>query len=124
MKFLSEEWLEAVAALEFHPVLGLDGGVVLKTEGGPDGKTTHHFVFEAGRLSGCSQGNLKGSQVQLSAPYDLLHDLVQGIGDPATEFMRGRLKMSGDMALWLPLLARLQDVDAGVHSNFAEMTDF
>lgn len=124
MKFLSEEWLEAVTALEFHPVVGLDGSVVLKTEGGPDGKTTHHFLFEAGRLSGCSQGNLKGAGVQLTAPYDLLRDLVQGIGDPATEFMRGRLKMSGDMALWLPLLACLQHVDAGAHAQFAEMTDF
>jgi hypothetical protein len=124
MKFLSEEWLEAVAALEFGPVEGLDGGVVLKTEGGPDGKTTHHFVFDAGSLSGCSQGNLKGSQVQLSAPYELLRDLVQGIGDPATEFMRGRLKMSGDMVVWLPLLSCLQHVDAGARSQFADMTDF
>lgn len=125
MKFLSEEFLDAWAAAD-GPLLGSASGVVsVKTEGGPDGKVNVTFELEQGRVTAARPGATKGADIELTAPYDLAADLFRSDADPAAEFMRGRLKVSGGMPLWLEILpAWRARVVSGDQSSVVGQTEF
>ncbi|MDG2114528.1 MAG: SCP2 sterol-binding domain-containing protein [Actinomycetota bacterium] len=109
MKFLSDDFLSAWADAE-RPALGsASGSMTVKTEGGPDGKVAFTIELLDGRVTEARPGATKGADVELTIPYDLAADLFRGDEDPAVAFMRGSLKMSGDMAVWLEVLPAWRD---------------
>ncbi len=108
MKFLSEEFLAAWAAAERDPLGDATAVIAVKTEGGPDGKVGVTIELDNGAVTDARPGAQKGADIELTIPYDLAVDLLQGDADPAVEFMRGALKVSGDMAAWLEILPAWQ----------------
>ena len=104
MKFLSEEFFDAWTAAARPTLGGATGSIAVKTEGGPDGKVNFTVAIDDGRVTGVSPGAQKGADLELTMPYDLAADLLRGDEDPAIAFMRGTLKLSGDMAMWLEIL--------------------
>lgn len=108
MRFLSPEWCEALPD-RCGPVPVDDAVFHLKTEGGPEGKTAHRFTVAGGSLDEVAAGSARGADVELTVPYDLAAELLGGDADAVVEFMRGTLKMSGDMGIWLRLLPELGD---------------
>ena len=103
-KFLSEEFVAQWATTQ-RPKLGNSNGmVVAKIEGAPDGKIAVTALIEEGDITEVYLGSGRGRDLELTIPYDLAIDLFRHSADPAVEYMKGRLKMSGDMALWLEVL--------------------
>lgn len=112
MQFLSDDWLNLFCEAD-RPSLGsTTGKIAIKIEGGPDGKTCHVISLEDGQVVGAELAPAKGTDIELIAPYELAADLFRGAVDPAAEYMRGRLKMSGDMILWLEVLPLISSADA------------
>ena len=104
MRFLSEEFVSKWGAAE-RPALGNGSGlVVIKIDGGPDGKISLTLELAEGLIVSAYIGSGRGRDLELSLPYELAVELFLRRADPAAEYMKGRLKMSGDMALWLDLL--------------------
>jgi hypothetical protein len=125
MQFLSEEWLEACCGADRPNLAGATGVIVLKTEGGPDGKTIHRFTLDEGVIVDASVGKAKGADIELIAPWPLAQALLKDGADPATEYMRGKLKMSGDMEMWLAVLPVLSSPPAmESRSALGERTTF
>lgn len=125
MKFLSEEFFESWADAD-RPTLGsATGTLTVKTEGGPDGKVAFTVQLADGRVTGARPGATKGADVELTMPYDLAAEFLRGDEDPAVAFMRGSLKMSGDMGVWLEVLpAWRSQVVAGIVSPVLVDTEF
>tara|TARA_Y100000780_G_C13484325_1_gene339756 strand:+ start:33 stop:410 length:378 start_codon:yes stop_codon:yes gene_type:complete len=104
MRFLSDEFVSKWGAVD-RPALGNGSGlVVVKIDGGPDGKIALTLEFAEGLIVSAYIGSGRGRDLELSLPYELAVELFLRRADPAAEYMKGRLKMSGDMALWLDLL--------------------
>ena len=109
MRFLSEEFVSLWAALQ-RPQLGKATGlVVAKIDGAPEGKITITAELENGLIANAYLGSGRGRDLELTIPYELATHLFQHSADPAAEYMKGRLKMSGDMELWLELLPAWRD---------------
>ena len=125
MKFLSEEFLAALVAAEREPLGSATCAVSVKTEGGPDGKVAFTIDLENGVVVDAQPGARKGADIELTAPYDLAAELLRGDLDPAVAFMRGTLKMSGDMDAWLEILPAWHRARAdGAASSIAADTEF
>ena len=104
MRFLSDEFVSKWGAVD-RPAVGNGAGlVVIKIDGGPDGKISLTLEFAEGLIVSAYIGSGRGRDLELSLPYELAVELFLRRADPAAEYMKGRLKMSGDMALWLDLL--------------------
>ena len=104
MRFLSDEFVSKWGAVD-RPALGNGSGlVVIKIDGGPDGKISLTLELADGLIVSAYIGSGRGRDLELSLPYELAVELFLRRADPAAEYMKGRLKMSGDMALWLDLL--------------------
>jgi hypothetical protein len=104
MQFLSEEFVSQWATIQ-RPLLGKATGlVVVKIDGAPEGKIAITAELENGLITNAYLGSGRGRDLELTIPYGLATDLFLHNADPAAEYMKGRLKMSGDMELWLELL--------------------
>jgi len=122
VKFLSEEFLAAWAEADRDPLGEATAVIAVKTEGGPDGKVAVTLELDEGAVTGARPGAQKGADLELTIPYDLAVDLLQGDADPAVEFMRGALKVSGDMGAWLEILPAWRQRSAP--SSVAAATEF
>jgi hypothetical protein len=105
-------WVEAyLAAQEHRPVVeGASGVVAVTIDGGRKAKSvfTEHVVD--GRTTGVAEGPPPGPpDLELLVPADLAAAVYGGELDPAVPFMQGRLKVSGDQALWWQLVVALGD---------------
>ena len=104
MRFLSEEFVSKWGAVE-RPALGNGSGlVVIKIDDAPEGKIALTLELAEGLIVSAYIGSGRGRDLELKIPYELAVELFLRRADPAAEYMKGRLKMSGDMALWLNLL--------------------
>ncbi|HAX04582.1 MAG TPA: hypothetical protein DCX77_02805 [Acidimicrobiaceae bacterium] len=113
MQFLSEEFVAEWAALE-RPLFGdLSALLVAKIDETPEGKVTISVEFAGGVIENAYVGSARGRDLELAMSYQLAAQLFRHEADPASEYMKGKLKMSGDMRLWLKLLpawqARIDD---------------
>ncbi|MEC7827336.1 MAG: SCP2 sterol-binding domain-containing protein [Actinomycetota bacterium] len=115
MQFLSEQFIAEWAAIK-HPACGdVSGLVVAKIDGTPEGKVAISVEFSDGVITNAYLGSARGRDLELTMPYELATQLFCRQADPAAEYMKGRLKMSGDMSMWLELLpvwqARMNHVE-------------
>ncbi|HIF66365.1 MAG TPA: hypothetical protein EYG17_10085 [Acidimicrobiia bacterium] len=125
MRFLSDEFVSKWGAGD-RPALGKGSGlVVIKIDGGPDEKISLTLEFAKGLIVSAYLGSGRGRDLELKIPYELAVELFLRRADPAAEYMKGRLKMSGDMALWLDLLPAWRKlITDGGESKLAGDTTF
>ena len=105
--WLSEAWIGAAAA-EWASITGpptLTGTVVVEVSGGGDGDVVAHAVFADGRLAGSGPGPVPSPDVTLTLTDADARAVVAGELDLAVAFMQGRMKVAGEMAPVLDLLA-------------------
>ncbi len=113
MTWPTEAFLVA-AQDEFVEVVGppgLDGVVAVEVTGGPDGDVPVRLVFADGRLTGADFGTAD-VVATLTVTAEDARAMVAGDLDPSVAFMQGRMKVSGEMALVLDLLAAAATEDA------------
>jgi hypothetical protein len=107
VEFLSQGWLDAQRdageGLPARP--GATGTLQVTVTGAPAGDVTYWLRFEGGRLVDGRLGPAPAPEVEAVAPFALAAELADGDGDPAPAFMQGRMKVAGDQALLLRLLA-------------------
>jgi putative sterol carrier protein len=115
VEFLSEGWLdaqrEAGEGLPDRP--GATGTLQLTVTGAPGGDVVYWLAFEDGRLVDGRLGPAPAPEVEATAPLALAAELAEGDGDPAPAFMQGRMKVAGDQALLLRLLAVMGSPEYG-----------
>lgn len=105
--WLSAAWIEAAAA-EGAAIAGpptLTGVVMVEMTGGPDGDAVAHAVFADGRLVGSGPGPVPSPDVTLTLTDADARAVLSGDLEMAVAFMQGRMKVAGDMAPVLDLLA-------------------
>jgi hypothetical protein len=71
VKFLSQEFLDALPDADRAPFGDATGVISVKTEGGPDGKVAVTVELEHGRVVGARPKASKEAAVELAAPYEL-----------------------------------------------------
>ena len=105
--FLSAGWLGALvdACGDLPRTDGATIVVAHTATGSPHGEVTYWTSFEDGRLVDADLGGYPDAAVTITAPYALASDLATGQADPAAAFMQGRIKVGGDQAALLRLLA-------------------
>ena len=125
MQFLSEDFVSEWGSTE-RPALGNRSGlVVIKVDGGPDGKVSLTLELAEGLIVDAYIGSVRGRDLELTMPYELAVGLFLCKADTAAEYMKGHLKMSGDMELWLDLLpAWRKRVTEGGEPQLAAETTF
>ena len=115
MQFLSEQFVAEWASTKHPGCSDVSGRVVAKIDGTPEGKVAVSVEFSDGVITNVYLGSGRGRDLELTMPYELAAQLFCRQVDPAAEYMKGRLKMSGDMNMWLELLpvwqARMNDVE-------------
>ena len=115
MQFLSEEFVSEWLAVERPLVDDLSALLVAKIDGTPEGKVAISVEFSGGAIESAYLGSGRGRDLELTMSYQLAAQLFRHEADPASEYMKGQLKMSGDMRLWLQLLpawqARINDAE-------------
>jgi putative sterol carrier protein len=127
VRWLTEEWLAAVAA-EWSGACGpptLGGSFVVEVTGGTEGDAAVHAVFDEGRLEGSGAGTMPSPDVTLTLTDADARAVVSGELDPSVAFIRPCMKVAGAMAPLLDLLALAGTDDArACRARMAELTDF
>lgn len=97
-EFLTEEWLERLAALggDLPAVEGLDGIIGFEITDAPSGKMRAHVTVVDGVITGAAMGKSKEARVSLVLGADLAHELLTGEADFDVAYMRGDIKVSDD----------------------------
>ena len=123
MQFLSEEFVAKWSAVE-RPLFGdLSALLVAKIDDTPQGKMMISLEFEGGVISKAYLGSGRGRDIELSMSYHLATQLFLHEADPASEYMKGQLKMGGDMQLWLKILPVWRDrINDGEYSELMANT--
>jgi putative sterol carrier protein len=107
---LSQAWLDRYRQLaaELPARPGASGRlqhVVAKT---PDGDVTYVVAFEDGQLAAASLGADESAEVTLTETYADAQAMARGDLDLHVGFMQGRVKLAGDMGVFLELVPVLQ----------------
>jgi putative sterol carrier protein len=89
----------------------LAGTVQVDVTGGPDGDASVHATFEGGHLTAVRVGPAPGPDATLTLTAPDAAGVAAGTVDPSVVFMRGRMKVTGEMGVVLDLLA-LASTDA------------
>ena len=109
--FLSEEWFSAVvkAADALPAIDGLSTIIGFEVAGAPSGKLRAHATLVDGRLGDFVIGKSKEASCEIGISADNAEGVLRGELDPAVEYMRGDIKLSGDYEVALfelrPLVA-------------------
>ena len=91
MRFLSADFLSKWSQVDHTKIDDVAGTICIKIDGCPDGKLV-------------VSGSIRGRNLELKRTYDVAVSLYRGESDPAVEYMKGEIKVDGEMALWLKLL--------------------
>ncbi|MDH4307242.1 MAG: SCP2 sterol-binding domain-containing protein [Acidimicrobiia bacterium] len=103
LKFLSEEWAEAVtAALNGHPgfhnaIANADLSLQFNVSDGPDGELAY-FMKAADGQANLALGTANDADVTVGQTYDTATSIAKGELNTQTAFMTGKIKVSGNLA--------------------------
>ena len=99
MRFLSDEWIEAlVAALKSADDLRDDDVTVHQVvTGTPDGETAYWLAFESGDVKGAKGAPPAKADVTITMDHATAVDLAREEINAQAAFMQGRLKVTGNM---------------------------
>lgn len=125
VQYLSDEWLtEAGAALSGNAALGATAGdepVILQYEvtAAPGGKCSYALVFDADGVA-LERGTRKDASTSFSLDYAVAAQIAKGELSAQAAFMRGELKLGGDVMVLVrqtELLDGLDDVLADLRAR-------
>lgn len=122
----SEEWLaELVRSAAGMPATpGVEARIATTVEKTPAGKVGWTETLVDGVTVSAEPTADKSADIVLTAQFDELVSMYEGTTDPAVLFMQGRLKLSGDMGVFLELLPALTSPEAAAaRAGLAERTD-
>jgi len=102
-----EAWAAAVQAATTGLIgpATLSGTVQVDVTGGPDGDVSVHAVLDGGQVTAIGAGAATDPDAVLTLTAADAGAVVAGTLDPSVAFMRGRLKVAGEMGVVLDLLA-------------------
>ncbi len=106
MEWLSDEWVQAsgAALADVGPIPDVEGVVAVELSG-PDGGT-YWRRWAGGKVVASGSGKPEvAPQVTVTLAAADARAFWKGSWSPSVAFMQGRLKMTGDMGMLLPLLA-------------------
>ena len=122
----SDEWLSELvtAAAEVRTTQDASGSIAVTVEASPVGKIGWTETVEHGITVSATSPATKGADVVLTAKFAEFVAMLEGESNPAVMFMQGRLKLSGDMGLFLKLLpAMLTEEATAARAQLAAATD-
>ena len=107
MKFLSQEWTEALTAQlnddpAFKEAAASANCTIQQVISGPDGETHYWTKLEDGVIS-MGIGDLPSPEATITQSYDTSVALAKRELSPVTGFMMGKIKVAGNMGLLLSL---------------------
>lgn len=106
---LSHEWWDTKqAAWNARADRPLVDGIVELRITERTGDTVSWVTLREGAIASVDEVPATEADLSLAAPRPLAEQLLNGEVDPAVAYMQGRLKMAGDMKLWLALLPTLR----------------
>lgn len=105
--FLGAEWLAEFrdACAELPEIPGASGVVQTAVTGAPGGDVTYWTAYADGRVVDSGLGEHLDATVVFTAPYRVAVAVATGEVEPSVAFMRGSMKVAGDQAALLRLLA-------------------
>jgi alkyl sulfatase BDS1-like metallo-beta-lactamase superfamily hydrolase len=123
---LSEEWAELQlklgADLPHRP--GASARLQVIVTGAPAGDVAYALAFEDGRLVECALGADPTAEVTLTETHDDAVAIARGEVELSVGYMRGRVKVVGDVGALLRVMGVLQSAEhRELLAALAEQTD-
>lgn len=111
MKFLSDEWAQALKAElneseDFRQAAAGHKATIQQIITGADG-TTHYWITIGDGKIDLGVGDIDGEDATITQSYDSAAALARGELSPVTAFMTGKLKIAGNMGMILGLQGAL-----------------
>jgi putative sterol carrier protein len=120
MKFLSEEWLQALTkAFDRGEIADVDVVIQQVVSGTPDGEVSYWLAFKDGDVTGAI-GRSDAADVTIIQDYATATDLGRAEINAQAAFMQGRLKVTGNMGKLLQHQAAIQALGPAMASLDAE----
>lgn len=120
----SDEWLTLLVGAAVPVDAEVTGKVSVTIERSPSGKVGWTELYDSGVLVATTAPAEKGADIALIAKFDEFVAMLEGASDPAVLFMQGRLKLTGDMGMFMKMLPGLLTDDAAAgRAELASATD-
>jgi len=103
----SDDWLDSLVSNAVSLSAEVTGKVSVTIEKSPSGKIGWTETYDQGELVDASAPAVKGVDIALIAQFGEFVSMLEGASDPAVMFMQGRLKLTGDMAMFMKMLPGL-----------------
>ncbi|MEW6474261.1 MAG: SCP2 sterol-binding domain-containing protein [Actinomycetota bacterium] len=105
-QYLSQEWLDQFVKMSADQPIrpGVTVKVQYKITDGPAGDIDYYWIVDGGRIVDAKRGTIGDSDFAMTSSYDDQAKMQRGELDPTAAFMKGKLKVCGDVAKLLSLL--------------------
>jgi putative sterol carrier protein len=118
VKFLSDEWAEALKAelnqsADFQQAAAGHTATIQQVITGADGTTNYWITIGGGKID-LGVGDIDGEDATITQSYDSAAALAKGELSPVTAFMTGKLKIAGNMGMILGLQGALAQLPAAM----------
>jgi putative sterol carrier protein len=118
VKFLSEEWAEALKAElnqseAFRQAAAGHRATIQQVITGGEGDAHYWITIADGQID-LGVGDIDGEDATISQSYDSAAALARGELSPVTAFMTGKLKIAGNMGMILGLQGALSQLPAAM----------
>ena len=110
--FLSSDWVDRTLALASGQPERAGASVrvqhvVTRGRGKSQEEWRYHWIVEDGRVVRSGMGTLEDAEMSWTATHDEAVEMLKGQLDPAAAFMRGTVKVAGDLGKVMTLLLLL-----------------
>jgi putative sterol carrier protein len=118
VKFLSEEWAEALKAelnrdAAFQQAASGKKATIQQIITG-DGDPAHYWITIVDGTIDLGVGDIEGEDATITQSYDSAAALARGELSPVTAFMTGKLKVAGNMGMILGLQGALSQLPSAM----------